>query len=451
MAKKYQLTYRKEGKRRRWQKKYGGKTYYFPCEAELTKEESYAAALEWWKQKRAEIDSAENATSDEDARQRHVDRLEYLVGELINATPGAEAAEKAREAFHLYMRYGNHSSITNDWHITEFVGPHLTSHLLAESLATQEKELPILVDSFLRSKSSLQSSTRSKLRTNLDRFLNWLGPDKLASAITSASLQEYKQFLESLIADNKLGSLTARDALVNLKSFVTWCHEIEAIDTLPRIMKPRKLTIATATKEVQPMPVNEVKTMLIHATERTRLFILLMINCGMYPSDIGQLTQEQVDWTDGIISRKRTKTHSHANVPIVRYKLWTETFDLLKLYRSKDIRFALLNKKSKPLWSRTGNDRNDDIGQAYDRFRKSLAKAKDGTQPILGHPKPLSTLRKTSASLLFNSEYSQYTEYFLGHSAAKHIGAVANKHYIRVFDKGFFAALSWLGKQYEIV
>ena len=66
----------------------------------------------------------------------------------------------------------------------------------------------------------------------------------------------------------------------------------------------------------------ELKTLLDAATDHQRLYVLLALNCGMYPSDIAKLKQSEVDWKAGRIMRKRTKTRDRSeNVPRVDYLL----------------------------------------------------------------------------------------------------------------------------------
>jgi integrase len=53
---------------------------------------------------------------------------------------------------------------------------------------------------------------------------------------------------------------------------------------------------------------DEVRRLLERSPERLRLFVLLMINCGMYQSDISDLGESEVDWDAGTIERPRSKT-----------------------------------------------------------------------------------------------------------------------------------------------
>lgn len=87
--------------------------------------------------------------------------------------------------------------------------------------------------------------------------------------------------------------------------------------------------------------------MLQAAVDRTKLYILLMLNCGMTQKDISDLRVEEVDWQEGRIIRKRSKTSKHENVPTVSYLLWQETFRLLRQERNPESKgLVLLNVNS---------------------------------------------------------------------------------------------------------
>jgi len=142
-----------------------------------------------------------------------------------------------------------------------------------------------------------------------------------------------------------------------------------------------------------------------------------------------------VNWDGGIIERKRSKTEGHAATPVVRYKLWRQTFDLLKQWRSGDPEIVLLTGRGKR-WiqekAREGGrwQRSDSIASC---LNKQMAKA--------GIACPVKSLRATAATKLgTHPAYKFYTQYFLGHSPR----GVAEKHYVIPNDVEFFAALGWL-------
>ena len=139
----------------------------------------------------------------------------------------------------------------------------------------------------------------------------------------------------------------------------------------------------------------EIKSLLQKASDRTKLYILLMLNCGMTQKDIADIQFSEVDWKAGRITRKRSKTRRHDNVPEVSYLLWPETLKLLQREQNPAGEGRiLLNESGRPLWyeelSEDGKyKKNDNVRSAFDRLRRKLK-----------IEKPLISLKKTSASLI---------------------------------------------------
>ena len=61
-----------------------------------------------------------------------------------------------------------------------------------------------------------------------------------------------------------------------------------------------------------------------------QLFLLLQLNCGFTNVDVGTLVKSEIRLKDGRIVRQRTKTRRHPNPPVVNYKLWSRTAQLLR-------------------------------------------------------------------------------------------------------------------------
>ena len=122
-----------------------------------------------------------------------------------------------------------------------------------------------------------------------------------------------------------------------------WLWTTEAIATLPRILAENSpsLTITVALGKIVVFTKEEI-TSLLAAPDRTKLYILLMLNCGMTQKDIADLAVTEVNWEEGRIKRKRSKTGDCENVPTVNYKLWPETLRLLRQERRRIQRFGAL-------------------------------------------------------------------------------------------------------------
>jgi hypothetical protein len=67
----------------------------------------------------------------------------------------------------------------------------------------------------------------------------------------------------------------------------------------------------------------------------------------MTQGDASDLLDSEVDWVEGRVIRRRSKTAGNENVPTANYKLWPLTFRLLQQHRSGQER-VLLTKSSQP-------------------------------------------------------------------------------------------------------
>jgi integrase len=193
--------------------------------------------------------------------------------------------------------------------------------------------------------------------------------------------------------------------------------------------------------EIEIFTVEEVRQMLAACdgfSERTKLYLLLMLNCGMYQNDIAELHRDEVNWSKGALSRARSKTRERQG-PVVTYRLWPETFSLLKKHRGQG-HLAITTVEGNPLvryWLEDGQMRRYDVIQsAWSRLAQRL-----GVRKIrLG----MKHLRKTSASLLGqHPQFKFYATHFLADSP-KHM---TEKHYVKPSDEEFFLALDWLRGQ----
>jgi hypothetical protein len=81
------------------------------------------------------------------------------------------------------------------------------------------------------------------------------------------------------------------------------------------------------------------------------LYALLGLNCGFTNLDIDNISQGVVDWHRGRLVHKRVKAHEQSNVLTMDYKLWPETLDLLRQFRSSHPDLFLVSMKGTPLVS----------------------------------------------------------------------------------------------------
>ncbi len=279
---------------------------------------------------------------------------------------------------------------------------------------------------------------------HLTHFQDWLGKDTAVREINGEILASYHAHLLTKVTSKEWSRTTASDHLTTVKSFVRWLWQIEAIAALPRVLDGRSqfLKISKPSSKVVIFTKDEIKAILAAASERTKLYILLMLNCGMTQKDVSDLLVSEVDWDEGRIIRKRSKTADEENVPVVNYKLWPDTLRLLRQERatkSKDR--VLFNANGGPLWSEeiTGEgkyQKTDNVKNAFDRLQQKT-----------NISKPLKSFKKTSATLLRdNGEFSGLAGLFLGHAPQ----SMADKHYTQTPQGLLDQAIGWLGAQYGL-
>ena len=211
---------------------------------------------------------------------------------------------------------------------------------------------------------------------------------------------------------------------------------------LPRNFDDPKLSIRVDHKEVETFSIEEVGTLLPACPDKTRLHLLLMLNRGMTQKDISDLHPKQINWKTGRIIRKRSKTGNWKSVPVVDYRLWPETFALLRQHRSKDPERVLLNARGGPLKieerTKSGKLRkSDSIRTAYMRVCRKLK---------IAEPKTLKIMRKTSSSLVATRTDNDTAGYFLGHAPK----TTAEKHYLAPSREQFDAVIDWLRDELKI-
>lgn len=280
-------------------------------------------------------------------------------------------------------------------------------------------------------------------RNNLLHFEKWIGATTSLSALTSEQILNYRRELLSLIKAKKLARDTAHDRLGDATAFIRMLWANEVIEQLPRVLAghSKKLAIGKTVSTPQVFTGDEIKLLLEESSERTKLYLLLALNCGMYQGDISNLHPSEVDWEAGTIKRKRSKTRKHENVPTVRYTLWSETLNLLRKFRSNSQDHVLLNANGGVLVDRglkeDGKPRvNDAIKNAFNRLKKKT-----------GVNKSFKLLRKTAATLIRGNErFNGLESLFLGLSPR----GIADQHYAQPPEELLAAATQWLGSQYGV-
>lgn len=285
------------------------------------------------------------------------------------------------------------------------------------------------------------------MKAHLDDFLKTVGHGvSIEQANHAQTLTSYHASLLNRLENGGVGSTyTARDRMTTVKQFFRWCYEEQITDVEPRNIRSRKLQIQLEDSETVVFDLSEFRTILNASSDRTKLFLLLMANCGFRQSDISDLRKRELDGDR--IAHARVKTRKK-KPPVVNYKLWPETYQLLSAYLDgvdrADDDHVFLNDNGASLKSAqfvNGGERYvDNIRSAYWRVLEKLNIPNENR-------KPLSAIRATSADLLkhFGKEVQTL---FLGNKPTD----ITGRHYTATHnDFRLDEPLLWLGKQYELV
>jgi integrase len=313
-----------------------------------------------------------------------------------------------------------------------------------------DKTVRAQVTTFLgvqRAKANSAQMSLGRLRgleTLLQGFADWLGGDFPVTEISGQTLVDYHAYLLSQVQAKVWATVTASNRLESVKTFIRWLWRTEAIATLPRILDGRcnDLEISKSAPSIIVFTKAEIASLLMRASARTRLYVLLTLNTAMTQKDIADLDLGEVDWQTGRINRKRSKTKHHATVPMVSYSLWPETLALFTQERSSaaDGR-ALVNKWGRPLWEEHSDasgkySKNDNVRNAFGRLTRKCKISK-----------PFKSLKKTSASELADSkEFRSVRNVFLGHAPT----GMADRHYAQAPAELLDEAIEWLRGRLDI-
>ena len=503
MPRSFKLTWQSgtQSRQGRWKKKYKGKVYYFAGGCGKYDREAYESAVAEWETLKQKVDAQaprqyqeeheqaaevweqvlawSNRHSERDMAALAYDKLSLLRQKLtVPEMVPLSRADTLDGAFDLpTILFPDHLTERDDWtsveksvkpmrldanararYLAELDGSpsRISREIWRDRLAVQSRSSVDADESvgghvlqFLKQKQGLvdggelSAGRLNALRLQLEHFQDWIGKGTPVKEITGSALVKFHASLLANVKEGGWSKNTAFHYLSGVKSFVRWLWQTEAIDSLPRVIDSRsELRITRPTTKAVVCSEQEIKKLLKAATRRTKLYILLMLNCGMTQKDISDLKVTEVDWKSGRIIRKRSKTAGEENVPEVNYLLWRQTFRLLKQERrSTPSESALLNSQGGPLWSE-GVDhdgkyqKTDNIKNAFDRLRKQL-----------GIQKPLKSLKKASATLLRGNERFQGLEgLFLGHAPQ----SMSDKHYTQIPQQLLDAAIQWLGGQFSV-
>ncbi len=446
----------------RWRKKYKNHIYYLPGCKSKSDYEGYRLALVAWRAKKAEIDA-------NDPNNQAYEQAIRIRKDMVRVCHSYENDELSSQLQMEITQLRKQNAARNPPKLTTPEIDPLRRFPLDEQVLWMERlrQLQVLDEVAEESRRASRAHDKS-IEGNIDRFLQrmqvralgreislgrydayrccldhfkkWVGGTNEIDFITARTLLDYHTYLLEEVSRG-MSRAYASGHVGTVRRFIRWCWTLDLLP-LPKNIDDKEITISVPNPPIKVFTVDEFKSLLSGASSSTRLYLLLMLNCGYQQQDIAELKRQEIDWERGRIARKRSKTGNHANVPIVEYRLWDETFALLKKHGRTDTELVLLNQKGGPLKAEmlvNGKIKKiDNIRSAYNRLVHKLK---------MNPMKPLKVIRKTGASKLAeHPEYGRFDRLYLGHAPT----SIKDKHYVQTPQNLFDEAILWLGKQFDL-
>lgn len=268
-------------------------------------------------------------------------------------------------------------------------------------------------------------------------------------------MDEYREVRQDALAEGKCSPVTLKHELRTVRDMVKYGWKKEWFDQLPRWFE-EYASVRLPDPTPQHFEVDEVKRMFAAASKRTKLYILLGLNCGYTQIDISTLTHDMMVWETGYIDRTRHKTNYKVSRPQVN-KLWPITLKLLtqEATNPRASEFVLLGTdgnplvnqklvKEAPLDNPNGKPkhkykRTDAVRLAFNRVLNKLK--------VSAKRRGFMNLRKTGANEIkqhYGHDGDAMADLYLAHASA-----AMRKHYVNENYDLLAEATDWLATVYE--
>lgn len=474
-----------------WKKYHKGKTKYF--NHPITKE-GYEAALLEWLQYKSQVDQDRPnaglynhykalfeqvqgwydmhgaAAVSEQKTAKQVSHFLFWIEEQLaepilpsivpfmtfsNGTKRAEFWDEFIDDGTAYTAFGQlHYDLPAKWQDRLTIG--------AVSTKTLPQSVGYWLDDYLRFKGNqalanqINKKTLQDCREKTKKFRDWIGEQALIADITSETVKDYYTFLLQQSFRNQRGYFNA------FKTFVkyAWRQDQCRLENLPKNLDDRNAFKFKGLSKMQQAKSKrenlwtkaDFKTVLESFPQRYQCWIMLMLNCGFTQTDLNELKKEEIDLKAGRIVRVRTKGEFYDDPPIVNYKLWNKTLELLKLEMSKHDHpeLALLATRGARIINETLVT-DPETGEVETKRSDNVSRNWQKVRAEYGLPaRQLKFIRKTGSSCLNeNIKYMRLSQLYLGQTHQ----TVADKHY-NAYDGAIYKpldeAIAFIGKQFGI-
>lgn len=302
----------------------------------------------------------------------------------------------------------------------------------------------------------------NNLNNDIRRFCEWFGNDRDVLDVNGGVFSRYHDYLATELLAKRISPYQATKFQGTLKAFIIRLYKLEVLATLPRNMADDDMKFALPEVEVVPWLKDDLQFVLPYCKPHFKLWLLLMANCGFTNVDIAEIEHKDVDWKNGTLTSKRSKTARSKRTPIVTFPLWKTTFDLLKQYRSNHETFVLVNDSGNQLRFERLRDEDEEKAGKYTKYDNIQSQYFDVKKLIKAdHPKwkhkTLKQLRKTGPSFFRDDHRYQSIRTLFLRNASESDGKADQKqdnitdtHYAAKPSKLLAEAVRWLGDQLGI-
>jgi len=196
--------------------------------------------------------------------------------------------------------------------------------------------------------SRLEGHTLRVYRSTIKNFKNYADLNALVSSIDFEYSENYHTYLNKCALTKKTKKLYHARFI----AFVDFCNLSTQCDfDAPKRRKKKRPFIEPGGTQAKRMARSEMAwtpdqiKQLIEVSGRYAPFIALFANCGFRHSDVANLRHDQLDLDNGRLIYQRHKKKNSDRSPIVNYKLWSVTIELIKKYRSDDPTYVFLTNR----------------------------------------------------------------------------------------------------------
>jgi len=164
------------------------------------------------------------------------------------------------------------------------------------------------VEMFLQTKRNevaagqLSAVRADSLRTYLDIAMDYLGKNSSVAKIDAALLANFRNYLLERIASKEISAYYGRDVFAAFKLLIRWvANNTDKLEALPRNIDDKRLNIAISRQKAKTLSAEAIKQLLKQATSRTRLYLLLGLNCAMTQQDMSDWALAHYRWRPSLL------------------------------------------------------------------------------------------------------------------------------------------------------